>query len=63
MEIFKICKSFLKHFKQKKLDSAVVIYGAIAIYLIPYKFPLKKLPGCVLFYIYFNFRLHSRVSA
>ncbi|EOH6237725.1 hypothetical protein ACMAU2_005643, partial [Klebsiella pneumoniae] len=42
MEIFKICKSFLKHFKQKKLDSAVVIYGAIAIYLIPYKFPLKS---------------------
>lgn len=42
MEIFKIWKSFLKHFKQKKLDSAVVIYGAIAIYLIPYKFPLKS---------------------
>lgn len=41
MEIIKIWKSFLKHFKQKKLDSAVVIYGAIAIYLIPYKFPLK----------------------
>ena len=42
MEIIKIWKSFLKHFKQKKLDSAVVIYGAIAIYLIPYKFPLKS---------------------
>ncbi|MDI5829441.1 LysR family transcriptional regulator, partial [Salmonella enterica subsp. enterica serovar Kentucky] len=35
-------KSFLKHFKQKKLDSAVIVYGVIAIYLIPYKFPLKS---------------------
>jgi len=42
MEIIKIWKSLLQHFKQKKLDSAVVIYGAIAIYLIPYKFPLKS---------------------
>ncbi|MCO9924972.1 hypothetical protein KU400_16815, partial [Salmonella enterica subsp. enterica serovar Mbandaka] len=42
MEVIKIWRSFLKHFKQKKLDSAVIVYGVIAIYLIPYKFPLKS---------------------
>ncbi|EDC2162599.1 hypothetical protein GAA25_10025 [Salmonella enterica] len=42
MEVIKIWRSFLKHFKQKKLDSAVIVYGVIAIYLIPYKVPLKS---------------------
>lgn len=42
MEVIKIWRSFLKHFKQKKLDSAVIVYGVNAIYLIPYKFPLKS---------------------
>lgn len=62
MEVIKIWRSFLKHFKQKKLDSAVIVYGVIAIYLIPYKVPLKKLPGCISLCIYSNILLHSRKS-
>lgn len=42
MEIIQIWRSLFQHFKQKTLDAAVVTYGLIAIYLIPYRFPLKS---------------------
>ncbi|HDT2543870.1 hypothetical protein ACU63M_19795 [Klebsiella aerogenes] len=42
MEIIQIWRSLFLHFKQKTLDAAVVTYGLIAIYLIPYRFPLKS---------------------
>lgn len=42
MEIIQVWRTFFQYFKRKKLDAAVVLYGIIAIYLIPYKFPLKN---------------------
>ncbi|EMJ5850237.1 hypothetical protein NAK94_004052 [Klebsiella aerogenes] len=42
MEIIQVWRTFFQYFKRKKLDAAVVVYGIIAIYLIPYKFPLKN---------------------
>lgn len=51
MEVIKIWRSFLKHFKQKKLDSAVIVYGVIAIYLIPYKVPGNDSNLLIVFYV------------
>lgn len=42
MDISRTWRRFLQHFEQKKLDLAVIIFTAIAIYLIPYQFASKS---------------------